>query len=105
MAVQNIRLYEFMKERECHLFEDEEGINACIIIYFCDLEDFAEIVGSNAFDDGGMEVRMFEDYVAIDVRWIFESEEEFLYEYRACFEEDEFERYQGSLEKEFEENQ
>lgn len=97
MAVENIELYEFLKERECHLFRENDEMQAWVVVPFYLLSDFVKVVGNTYFDEGGMDIKMFEDYLAIDLNYIFEAECEFIYEYRKCFEEDEFKKYESVL--------
>lgn len=106
MAVNNIELYEFLRETENHMYfsQEEQVVRAWAWIPFYKLEDFTKAIGNSHFEDGGMEVKMFKDGVSIELNEIFESEDEFLLEYRACFEENEFYKYKDELLKEYEEN-
>lgn len=105
MAVNNIELYEFLRETENHMYfsKKEQVVRAWAWIPFYKLEDFAKAIGDYHFYDGGLEVKMFFDGISIELNEIFESEDEFLWEYRACFEKSEFDKYKDELQKEYQE--
>lgn len=101
MAIENVELYEFLKDRECSLYKKGEDVRMWTAIPFYLLEDFANILGYTHFDDGGLDIKMFEWGVAVELNEIFESECEFIYEYRKCFEEEEFKKYEAELFEEY----
>ena len=104
VAVQNIELYEFLKERENHLYMHDGKLRAWSCIALCDVEEFNRIIPEGHFDDGGMEVRLFDYYIAVDIDEVLSYEGETLWEYRRCFEEDEVERFKNELIKEHEQS-
>lgn len=97
MAVNNIALYEFLKERENHLFQEKNELRAWTCIPLHRIEDFTRLLGPTYFDEGGIEVKLFDNYIAVDLNEIFETEEEYFWEYRACFEAEEVEKYRTQL--------
>lgn len=96
----NADLYKFLDDHECHLFKLENQIRAWVCVSFIWLEDFVEIVGTYPFEEGGMEVRMFEDSLSIDLNEIIEGEGHLLSSYQNCFPEDEWEQYKDEILKE-----
>lgn len=72
-------------KNECHLFRGSNGIESWVVVEFFDLKDFIEIIGSCGFDDGGMDVKMFEKYISVDLNDIIENNDEELSDYKECF--------------------
>lgn len=89
----DVKLYEMMKNNECHLFKRNDEVNAYIALYFHQLQDFVEAVGACHFDDGGLKVTMLANYICIDLKDIIEGFGDELENYRDCFDEDEFRDY------------
>jgi hypothetical protein len=92
----DVELYEFLKPHECHLYRERGEVKAAVIVDFNDLADFVKVVGTSHFDDGGLEVHMFDRYIAIEIRDIIEESfgDEFQ-AYKNCFDVDEWEGYFG----------
>ena len=95
----NIKLYELMKKRECHIYQKKNIIRCWIILYFFDLEDFVKIIGADWFEEGGMEVTMGDNYISIDLSDIIEDEGR-LVEYKKCFSEHDYSKVQYLIEEE-----
>jgi hypothetical protein len=90
----DVDLYEFLKNHECHLFRERGEVKAAVMVDFDDLADFVKVVGIGHFDDGGLEVSMFDRYIAIEIIDIIEESfgDEFQ-AYKNCFDVSEWERY------------
>ncbi|HDR7242574.1 hypothetical protein [Bacillus cereus group sp. BfR-BA-01700] len=58
-----LELYKFCEGKEM----DWRGDELYVWVYFHDLEDFTKMVGCNWFSEGGMEIRLFDNYVAIEL--------------------------------------
>lgn len=79
------KLYHFLMENECHLYKEKDTIKAWACVHFWQLQEFAEILGRCAFDDGGLDVKMFEDYLAVNIDDLIEGYDEDLNDYKECF--------------------
>ena len=49
-----------------------DGETAIMWVYHFNVDDFAKLIGAGLLDDGGIEVRLQETYVAIDMNEICE---------------------------------
>ncbi|MFW5962409.1 MAG: hypothetical protein ACOCQR_02225 [bacterium] len=90
MSEVNVELYELLKDRECHLYQDYKNnqITAWVVLYHFDLQDFCKAVGPYYFDEGGAECKLLQDgEIAIDLNEIIEGEGHLLSAYAECFEE------------------
>ena len=87
------KLYHFLMENECHLFRANGKIKAWVCVNFRDLDDFIEILGVNFFDESGLEVTMFHDYLAVTIDDLIDGYGEELNEYKECFDKSEWEDY------------
>ncbi|WP_263708035.1 hypothetical protein [Shouchella tritolerans] len=83
----NAELYEFLAENETGLYQKGDKVIAYVHVYFFDLDDFVKIVGPHPFDEGGMEVHLFENTAAIELNDIIENEGHYLSSYKKCFDE------------------
>ena len=90
-------LYDFLQWNETGMFVKNNELFAYVHVHFSDLAQFAKIVGSHTFDDGGLEIRMFERTMAIDLNDIIEGDGHELLAYRACFDESDVDDYMPQL--------
>jgi hypothetical protein len=86
-------LYEFLQNNETTLYKENNEIIASVFVYFYNLEDFCEIVGSYYFDDGGIEVQMMDGYLCVPINDYIEDCDHKISSYRACFADDVWEIY------------
>lgn len=93
----NAKLYDFLKENETGLYLKDKEVIAFVHVYFFNLEDFTEIIGSYWFDEGGMEVHLFNDTVCIELNDIIESGGHSLLSYKSCFSEYDIKCYEKEL--------
>jgi len=93
-------LYEFLQNHETGMCLERHGIVAYVHIEFYDLKDFVDIVESYPFDEGGLDVKMFEDTICIELNDIFEMEGNCILDYKNCFSKDDIEYYKEALLKE-----
>lgn len=84
-----LELYDFLMERECHVNKIGTSIDAFVLVSFYDLQDFVKIAGRGFFDDGGLEINLGYDYVAVSLIDLLEYYDEEIENYKNCF--DEFE--------------
>ena len=99
----NVDLYEFLKETAYETgiyynYEQKEVI-AYVHIFFHDLKEFVNIIGIYLFDEGGLETKMFEDTIVIELNEIFENDDNCILDYKNCFTENDLNRYKEELEK------
>lgn len=103
MAKVNVDLYEFLKETsmENGLYYDHQTkeMIAYTHIYFWNLEDFVKIIGDYWFEEGGLDVKMFDDTICVDLNGIFESDDNCILDYKNCFNESDIEQWREELEK------
>lgn len=90
-------LYDFLKENETGLYKEDNEIVTYVHISFYDLQDFVKIVGEDTFDEGGIEVRMFDNTICVDLNDIFESFGHGISNYKNCFNEYDYERYEKEI--------
>ena len=81
----NAKLYDFLLENETGLYQEGENIIPFVYINFCDLTEFVEVVGSHRFEEGGMDVQMFDSTICVELTDIIESEGHCLSDYKSCF--------------------
>lgn len=93
----NVALYDFLNENETGLFLKGKQVIAYVHVHFFDLDTFTEIIGSHWFDEGGMEIHLFKNTVAIELNDIFESYEHSILAYKNCFDNDDIKRYEDEL--------
>jgi hypothetical protein len=94
----NLELYEFLKENETGMYLQGKEVVAYVHVYFFDLDDFVKAIGSHWFDEGGLNVQLFENTVAIDLNDIIEGYGHTLLTYKNCFEESDLRHYKRELE-------
>jgi hypothetical protein len=96
-------LYEFLRNNETGLYtknyEKDKTVYTYVHVWHFDLSDFVKIVGSSPFDEGGLEVRMFENTIAIELNDIIENDGHELLAYRNCFDEDDWKRYEEQIQE------
>lgn len=94
-------LYDFLKENETGLytqeFEKNKQVYAYVHIPYYNVRDFVEIVGSHPFEEGGMDAKMFQDTLCVDINDIIESDGHYLSAYKKCFNEDDWKRYEDEI--------
>src|SRR5699024_8556505 len=86
-------LYEFLRGNETGLMKGKYGLVFYVHVYFHDLADFREIVGPHPFDEGGIEVLMFDETVCIDLNDIIEDQGHKITSYKNCIDEYELKRF------------
>lgn len=62
-----LELYKFINDNdiEWHKANNDGTPDIIIFPYIFQIEDFSKLLGSNDFDDGGIELRMMSGYFAI----------------------------------------
>lgn len=90
-------LYDFLQENETGLYVKDNELIAYVHVHFSNLDEFVGIIGSYPFDEGGLEVRMFERTLAIDLNGIIEADGHELLAYRKCFNEEDVTYYMEQL--------
>lgn len=88
-------LYDFLKDNETGLYNDIRcgEVIGYVHVNFYDLNDFVKIVGEGSFDEGGLEVQMFDNTICIEVNDIIERYGQELEDYKNCFNKDDWEEY------------
>ena len=81
----DIRLYNFLKEHETHLYSKDNDIEVIVMVDFDDLEEFSNILGSHLYSDG-IECHLMDYYIALDLYsyitcWL----EQYITDYKGCF--------------------
>jgi len=100
-------LYEFLRANETGITKDNYGLVFYVYVTFYQLDEFVEVIGEHHFEEGGMNVLMFDDTLCIDLKDIIEGAGHKITSYKKCFEdvlrpyEEEFK----ALESEYNENQ
>ncbi|MGF7535040.1 hypothetical protein AAGG74_15325 [Bacillus mexicanus] len=94
----NARLYDFLKENETGMYIEGKSVKAYVHVRFFNMEEFVEIVGTHIFEEGGIQVDMFDNAVSIELNDIIENEGQSILSYKNCFEKNTIERYRAELE-------
>lgn len=98
----NPELYSFLMDRETGLYKDYRHGNELIgyvHINFDDLSEFVKIVGYHHFDEGGIEVQIFNNTVCVEINNIIESEGQALIDYIGVFPKSDYETYKDAIDK------
>lgn len=90
-------LYEFLKENETGMYLHKNELVVYVHVHFGKLTEFVEIVGRSPFDEDGLEVRMFEYTLAIELNDIIENNDQEILAYRNCFDASDIEDYMPHL--------
>jgi hypothetical protein len=93
----NAELYDFLKEHETGMLQNEQGVIGFVHVPFYKLDDFVKVVGASWFDEGGIEVHLFNDTVCIEINDIVEGEGHSLLNYLRCFDDYEIRRYKRNV--------
>lgn len=93
----NAALYQFLLKNETGMYRNKNEIIAYVHVYFWDLKEFAELVGPFHFDEGGMNVQMFQNTICIELNNIIEGEGQELISYRECFDDSDIKSYESEL--------
>ena len=82
----NPDLYDFLKEADTGTYEENGKTMAFVHIPFWQLDDFVKIVGTYYFEEGGMDVKMFDNTICIDLDRILYGHDQSYEDYKNCFE-------------------
>lgn len=96
-------LYDFLKENETGLYldYDREEVIAYVHINFYDLSNFVKVVGEGYFDEGGADVAMFPNTICIEINDIINDLDQSLYDYKGCFNKDDWRGYDKKIKKDW----
>lgn len=97
----NPALYDFLKESECKLYTERNQTMACVFVDFDDLQEFVRIVGTHHFDESGIKAVMKEDYLAIELNDFFEELGQSIVDYKAIFDDTDWDCYYKTLKEEY----
>lgn len=97
----NAELYEFLKNHETGLSQDCKTniITAYVLIDFCDIQDFIDAIGVYWFDEGGLDCKLLNGYIGIDINDIIEAEGHNLSSYKNCFEKHDWDCFKEEIEE------
>ena len=87
-------LYDFLNNHETGMCCRDNKIEAWTFINFDDVQDFINIVGTDYFNCGGIECRLQEDNVCIDIIDFIEGKGQLLSSYKNCFDKCDWEQYE-----------
>lgn len=90
-------LYEFLKDRETGIAEEDYDIVLYVHIPFYRLDEFVEIIGTHHFEEGGANVLMFDNTICFELNDVIEGLGHKMTSYKNCFVASEFERYEEKL--------
>src|SRR5690625_3379404 len=79
-------LYEFLRANETGITKDDYGLVFYVHVPFYQLDEFVEVIGEHHFEEGGMNVLMFDDTLCIDLNDIIEGAGHKITSYKKCFE-------------------
>lgn len=91
-------LFEVLNKCECHLSlnaNNELLAWACIRPY--DIKEFCNALGKFMFDDGGIECRLLDGYIAVNLVDIFEYLDEKCSDYSICFDDWDWSNYKDKV--------
>lgn len=90
-------LYEFLRENETGITKDEHGIVFYVHVPFYELADFVEAIGEHHFEEGGMDVLMFDDTLCVELNDIIKGAGHEITSYKKCFDEFDLKRFAEDL--------
>ncbi len=93
-------LYEFLKNNETGLYRNKDKIIAYVIIDFDEdkLNNFIEIIGVDYFSEGGIDCKIHDKYISIDLNDIIEEWcGQNLSNYKNCFRIDDWDEYKEDI--------
>lgn len=93
----DVTLYEFLKNHETGLYAEKSNVVAYVHIPFTDIEEFVETVGSYHFDEGGVETRLFENTLCVELNDVFDGLAQPILNYASCFESSDVKHYDKEL--------
>ena len=92
----------FLKDTEIHLTKINDELKTITFIDLYDLEEFQDCIGSvDIFaDDGGIDCKLQNGNICIELNEIFEYQGNCLNDYYNCYSSDDIERYISELNEE-----
>lgn len=93
----NADLYDFLKENETGITQDENGVVVYAHIPFYKLDDFVEIIGQDWFAEGGLEALLFNESLCVELNDIIEGQGHKVISYKKCFDDYDLRRYEKQL--------
>lgn len=97
MSEVDANLYEFLRENETGFVKEEYGIVLYVHVPFYVLDDFVKIVGEHHFEEGGVDVLMFDETICFELNDVIEGVGHKITSYKNCFDEFEYKRYEKEL--------
>jgi len=93
----NANLYEFLNNHEIHVQVVNDKIETYMFIPFYDLDDFKGAIGTWPVDDGGVDCKLQDGCICIDVVDLIEYQGHLVSSYSNCFEKDEWDQYKERI--------
>jgi hypothetical protein len=90
----NPDLYEFLRNNETGMYQQNGRIVFYVHVDFCDVSDFVEIIGPSYLEEGGMEVQLMTNTIAVELNDIIEGEDHYFSSYKKCFPEHDWKSYE-----------
>lgn len=90
-------LYEFLQSHETGIGSIQNEIKAWVHVPFDDLQKFVNIVGYTYFVCGGVECRLQEDNVCVDINYFIEGAGHLLSSYKNCFNENDWDECEKEI--------
>ena len=102
MVTINLELYDFLKDTEIHLEKINDELKAIAFIDLDDISYFQYCIGSvDIFaDDGGIDCKLQDGNICIELNEIFEYQGNCLNDYYNCYSSDDIEMYSFELSEE-----
>jgi len=98
MAEFDADLYEFLKENEICMWEENGQLKFGVHVWFSDIKDFIEIAGYHILDDGGIETQLNNDTTLfIPLEDIFQNCNYLIEHYKHCFNEEDLKKYKEAI--------
>src|SRR5699024_12204960 len=79
-------IYEFLRAKEKGITKDYYGLVFYVHVPFYQLDEFVEVIGEHNFEEGVMNVLMFDDTLCIDLNDNIEGAGHKITSYKKCFE-------------------
>ncbi|MFB5758952.1 hypothetical protein [Paenibacillus medicaginis] len=93
----NVQLYDLLKESETGLYKKGDDIIGYVHLCFSEIEEFTKAVGNDWFSEGGVEARLFNDTLCVELNELFEYYGYKFSDYKNCFDEIDWSYYEEEI--------
>ena len=93
----NADLFEFLSNHETGMYYQYNNVTAYVFIDFGDAQEFTNIVGNGWFDEGGVDCKLQENGLCVEINDFIEGEGHLLSSYENCFSEQDWKEHKEKI--------